>query len=379
MTVPRGLIIRSSLAALVFGALLWSATGWAQSQNMPSPDWNNNNNPVNHQQLADLDRFLDSHPELARQLQKDPSLANNQEFLQGHPEFQRFLEDHPAVSAALRQNAGAVMHEEDRYEHSEDRDRDRDRGDITRGELRSMDSFLDSHPEIAEQLRKDPNLVNDRRFVDGHPALRQYLADHPGVREEIRENPNAFMHREDRFDQRQDMGGHGITREELASMDNFLDNHPEIAEQLRKDPSLVDNRKFVDDHPPLRQFLADHPAVRAEIKQDPNAFMRDERRFDQHGDMGMRGDRDWDHHQLFSFNEFLKGHQSIAGELARDPSLATNQEYLENHPDLRDYLQANPEVHQGLAQNPQSFVKSAEQVDSMPKNWTTDPKLKDNK
>src|SRR5215475_6733306 len=65
--------------------------------------------------------------------------------------------------------------------------------DTTRGELLSFDNFLDQHREIAEQLRKNPSLVNNEEFVKNHPALLTYLQDHPGVREEFTENPNGFM------------------------------------------------------------------------------------------------------------------------------------------------------------------------------------------
>jgi hypothetical protein len=76
----------------------------------------------------------------------------------------------------------------------------RDDNDTTRNELAQFDRFLDGHREIAEQLRKDPSLVNDKTFVKNHPALQTYLQEHPGVREEIKENPNSFMHKEARYD-----------------------------------------------------------------------------------------------------------------------------------------------------------------------------------
>jgi len=63
--------------------------------------------------------------------------------------------------------------------------------DTTRRELAEMDRFLDGHPEVAEQLRKDPSLINNQEFVEKHPELREFLQNHPGVREEFRENPNA--------------------------------------------------------------------------------------------------------------------------------------------------------------------------------------------
>ena len=34
---------------------------------------------------------------------------------------------------------------------------------------------MDSHPEIAEQLRKNPSLVNNQEFVENHPALQTFL------------------------------------------------------------------------------------------------------------------------------------------------------------------------------------------------------------
>jgi hypothetical protein len=135
--------------------------------------------------------------------------------------------------------------------------------DTTRGELASFDRFLDDHPDMSEQIRKDPSLVDNREFVEHHPALQQYLQDHPAVREEIKENPNAFMHRENQYERTEDRDDrrdhdrdndrrdrdNDTTRRELASFDHFMDSHPEVAEQIRKNSSLVDNRDFVRDHP----------------------------------------------------------------------------------------------------------------------------------
>ena len=53
--------------------------------------------------------------------------------------------------------------------------------------------FQDSHREEAEQLRKDPSLVDNQQFLKTHPALQTYLQEHPAVREELKQNPRAFM------------------------------------------------------------------------------------------------------------------------------------------------------------------------------------------
>src|SRR6202041_1579517 len=317
---------------------------------------------VTRGELANMDHFLDSHPEIAERLQKDPSLVNNKQFVESHTALQQFLADHPGVREEYKENPNAFMHQEQRFDQRQDQGRDRD---VTRGELANMDRFMDHHPEIAEQLQKDPSLVNDKHFVQSHPDLQKFLADHPGVREEYKENPNAFMNQEQRFDQRQDQGrDRDVTRGELVNMDHFLDSHPEIAERLQKDPSLVNNKQFVESHTALQQFLADHPGVREEYKENPNAFMHQEQRFDQRQDFNTHRDRDVTGGELSSFNEFMEGHSNIAGELSKNPSLANNQEYLENHPALNDYLKAHPQVHEELSENPQTFLQSAQQFNA---------------
>ena len=338
--------IKCSLATLTLASLFWLGTP-AGAQGVPPQD-----NDITRAELASMDRFMDSHPEIAEQLRRDPSLVNNEEFVANHPALQQFLQEHPGVREELTENPNAFMRQERRYDRRED-DRDRD---TTRGELASMDRFMDSHPEIAEQLRKDPSLVNNPEFVEKHPALQQYLQEHPGVREELTENPNAFMRQEQRYDRREDDRDRDITRGELASMDRFVDSHPEIAEQLRKDPSLVTNKEFVANHPALQQYLQDHPGVREEITENPNVFMRQEQRFDRledNRDRDIRG-------ETASFGEFLRGHSNIAQQLSKDPSLANNKEFLENHPDLQQYLKAHPGAQEELTGNPEAFMKSVQ-------------------
>jgi hypothetical protein len=240
---------------------------------------------------------------------------------------------------------------------------------ITRRDVSDMDRFLDSHPEVAEQLRKDPSLIDNQKWVSGHPALQDYLKDHPEVAQAFRSNPNAFMHDENRYD-RDD-----ISRRDLADMDRFLDKHPEIAEQLRKDPSLIDNHKWVSAHPALQDYLKDHPEVSEAVRSNPNAFMHDENRYDrqeaenQYGyndrDRNRYNDRDRDRFndrdrgEMTNFGHFLGEHGSVAEELQKDPSLANNQEYRSSHPELDEYLKAHPAMSQQLAANPQAVMSSS--------------------
>ena len=240
--------------------------------------------------------------------------------------------------------------------------------DVTRRDVVDMDHFLDSHPEVAEQLRRDPSLIDNQRWVAAHPELQEYLNKHPQVANEFRSNPNQFMRDEDRLDR------NDITRRDVVDMDRFLDKHPEIAEQLRRDPSLIDNHKWVAAHPALQDYLHEHPQIADSFRSNPNQFMRDEDRYehqeadnhygyndrerDHDRDMDRDRQNDRDRGELTNFGHFLGSHNSLATELQRDPSLANNQEYRSSHPELDEYLKAHPGMNQQLAANPQAVMTS---------------------
>jgi len=393
----RRFYTRASFVPLLAFALLFGRGTPASGQTAPTqgqqampsetmPPQYEGDNDTTRRQVAEMDQFLDGHPEVAEQLRKDPSLINNQDFIEKHPELQEFLQNHPGVREEFQENPNAFMRRENRYErHEGDEDRDHGRrdGDTTRRELASMDRFMDSHPEIAEQLRNNPSLINNREFMENHPALQEYLQNHPEVREEFKEDPNAFMRQENRYERHEgdEDRDHGrrdgdTTRRELASMDRFMDGHPEIAEQIRKNPSLINNREFVESHPALQEYLQKHPEVSEEFKENPNAFMRQENRYDRHehdrdrdrgirtgdrGDRNRMGDpagRPAGRGELTSFGQFLGGHSAVAEQLSKDPSLANNKEYLANHPELGQYLKAHPAMTQQLSENPQAVMSS---------------------
>ena len=67
---------------------------------------------------------------------------------------------------------------------------------VTWGAAANADyAFFDSHPNLAQELQRDPALIENQRFVDNHPALHAYLETHPEVRREFRAHPYKFMHR----------------------------------------------------------------------------------------------------------------------------------------------------------------------------------------
>ena len=135
--------------------------------------------------------------------------------------------------------------------------------DLTRGELRNLHQFLEEHPRIARDLRTNPSLINDRRWVDRNDPMQNFLKDNPRIRRELRENPGRVMTWERNLNARADM----------RKFDRFLDSHPRLAERLRANPELLRDRKFIDNHNELQAFLRENPDMRRELQAQPHAFM----------------------------------------------------------------------------------------------------------
>jgi phage-related protein len=140
-----------------------------------------------------FDRFLDDHPWVARDLQRDPTLANDDRYLDDHRSLREFLAKYPGVRRELRQDPYAVLRREHRVEREQ-----RGAREITRDEMQRFDRFLRDHPGVAHELRDDPSLVNSRGYLGDHPGFRDFLHDHPAIRQELQSNPYAFMRRWER-------------------------------------------------------------------------------------------------------------------------------------------------------------------------------------
>lgn len=149
--------------------------------------------------------------------------------------------------------------------------------DITKAELQAFDTFLDGHPAIAADLRKNPSLVNDSSYLKRQPELASFLQSHPHAAEELKENPSAFMSAEGKYEKAQGENpateDTGLAQQEKA-LDHFLDTHPQIAKDLRSNPSLANDPNYLKRHPQLSGFLANHPNLRYELSQNPNAFIK---------------------------------------------------------------------------------------------------------
>jgi hypothetical protein len=230
----------------------------------PRPD-------VARQEVANFDRFLDNHPEIAEQVRKNPSLLDNREFVQDHPELQTYLQNNPGVREEVRQDPNASVRQEDQFNRRDDA---RDDRDINRRNLVDFNRFLDDHREIAEQVRRNPSLVDNREFVQNHPALQSYLQNNPDVRVQVRQDPNVFMRDENRFNRTDDARVRDANRDHMASFGEFLQSHERINQDVSRNPALVKDHVYVENHRDLNEYLNNHPEVKQDWAARPNEFVK---------------------------------------------------------------------------------------------------------
>lgn len=78
-----------------------------------------------------------------------------------------------------------------------------------RDDMRDFRGFLRDHPRISADLRANPDLMNNRRYLDRHEDLGQFLRQRPALRNEVRTDPRRVMgtyysyDRYDRYDRYQ--------------------------------------------------------------------------------------------------------------------------------------------------------------------------------
>ena len=320
----------------------------------------NRNPDLTRQEIATTDQFLDQHPNIDRELRRNPSLVNNADYLKAHPELQAFLSQHPNIKEEIAENPRFFMRQEGRFDARESaRGAANPNPDLTRQQVGTTDQFLDSHPNIGQDLQRNPSLVNNADYLKAHPELQAFLSQHANIKQEIAENPRLFMRQEGRFDAQE-------MRQELATSDQFFDNHPNIDRDLQRNPSLVNNADYLKAHPELQAFLSQHPNIKQQIAENPRFFMRQEGRFDaqEKARVSTNPNPDLNNQELSSMDDFLDRHPGVAKSLEKKPNLLNDKGYLKHHKDLDEFLGEHPTVREEIRENPSYFMHREERFEA---------------
>jgi hypothetical protein len=115
---------------------------------------------------------------------------------------------------------------------------------ISAADLRNFERYLDTHGDTAQELYRDPDLLNDRDFVRDHSALRHWLDEHPEAAREMHANPQAVLWRERGRDADERSGASTrLSERQRQSWDTFLDEHRGIARDLARNPDLLNDAR----------------------------------------------------------------------------------------------------------------------------------------
>ena len=64
-----------------------------------------------------------------------------------------------------------------------------------RDEVAQFHAFMVKHPSVSTDLQTNPQLVNDRNYLDKHQDVKKFLRQHPAVQQEIAQHPRRVFGR----------------------------------------------------------------------------------------------------------------------------------------------------------------------------------------
>jgi hypothetical protein len=235
--------------------------------------------------------YLNGHPEIAQQLAGNPALVDNSQFMGNHPGLREYFATHPEVRSEIRHHPYRFMSAEDRVNNWQGRYWPSNWtgnyhpyptggwNSFNNASWRFDHGYLSQHPEVAQQLSENPALIDNPNFRANHPGLDEYLENHPQVRTDLRQHPYMFMGREDQQNRWHEPYA-PVVPHPVANTDRYLDQHPEVAQQLNGNPRLIDNSHYVDNHPGLHEFLNNHPDARTQWQSHPYQYQNRENHYD---------------------------------------------------------------------------------------------------
>jgi len=120
--------------------------------------------------------------------------------------------------------------------------------------LREFDRFLDHHPLLEDQLRRNAPLLFNAAFLRKNPELHDFLKANPKVADGLKIYPRYFLYR-------------GLLRQanaplsfkDLGTIKELFQQQPKIELALTDSPELIRDREYLKSHPELHDFLVEHP------------------------------------------------------------------------------------------------------------------------
>jgi len=123
--------------------------------------------------------------------------------------------------------------------------------------LTAYHNFLAQHTAAAEAPSANPSLYRSPGFMAAHPDVWSYLNQNPAVYQSMVAKAPAYS---------PDAGA--------FSLSNYLHYHPDIAQALTVNQSVVNNPAYLAQHPDFKGFLQHHPGVAQQLSMRGWSFAR---------------------------------------------------------------------------------------------------------
>jgi hypothetical protein len=150
-------------------------TGLAHDDRYDEPAESRTEDRLSAREQQKFDAFLDAHEETATELERDPTLINNERCLRRQTELRNWLEENPRIAETLQADPQAALGRGRATTRREPEERRSAAARMDERDLQSFETYLETHDETARQLYQNPALVNDRQFVRDHDALNDWL------------------------------------------------------------------------------------------------------------------------------------------------------------------------------------------------------------
>jgi hypothetical protein len=174
------------------------------------------------------------------------------------------------------------------------------------GAAAAFGEYLSNHGDEAAALRRNPNLFSDRKYLGAHADLLQFLQQHPGFTRTMRN------------------GGPNVTST-LPAVSEMMYRDPALTRDIRRNPNLLSDPKFLARHPRFARYMQAHPEAAPYLTGEWSGWSHP----------GMRPP---DSDDPRDFSRWLHEHPDVRGQLAADPKMAVNPEFLQQHREWAEYL-----------------------------------------
>lgn len=333
---------------------------------------------------ARLSELLDQHPDAEKQLKANPYLINDPNFLSTQPALKAFLDAHPDVKSQLEQSpVDFVRRENGSQDTKAATEPVGTTGAAKNRELGRMDEFLDEHRDVEQQLALNPSLISDQNYLAQHRELAALLSAHPDIRLELAANPGYFLQHENQAaaapaSEPAPTASNGTNtgvaaqpdrEREIGEMDQFLDEHRDLKQDLQQRPVLINDANYLAQHPELGLFLEAHPGIRQDFSERPEAFVTAVNVQPPASSSAAttnierpkppavieNPNRDLENREATRMAQFLDDHPNIRRDLGKNPWLVNQSKYLKHHKELERFLSEYPQIREKLADNPTYF------------------------